>query len=92
MIKLQTIIDKNTKKSTIEYLQILIKDLWHLQHSLNIKLQTDDFLHNKLIIAYQEVEPYKYTYYKPTDTLASLINNLQSSIIIYKVLNLLSNI
>ena len=86
-IKLQTIIDKNPKKSTIECLQILIKDLQHLQHSLDIKLQTDNFLHNKLIIAYQEVEPCKYACYKPVDTLASLINNLRSSIIIYKVLN-----
>ena len=33
------------------------------------------------------MEPYKYAYYKSADTLASLINNLQSSIIIYKVLN-----
>jgi len=79
--------DKNTKKSTIECLQILIKDLRHLQHSLNIKLQTDNFLHNKLITACQEVEPCKYTYYKPADTLAGLINNLRSSIITYKVLN-----
>ena len=28
--KLWTIINKNTEKLTIEYLQILIKDLWHL--------------------------------------------------------------
>ena len=37
------------------------------------------------------MEPYKYAYYKPVDTLASLINNLRSSIITYKVLNLLSS-
>jgi hypothetical protein len=37
------------------------------------------------------MEPYKYAYYKPTDTLTSLINDLRSSIIIYKVLNLLDN-
>ena len=86
--KLRTVINKNTKKLTIEYLQILIKDLRHLQHSLNAKLQTDDFLHNKLITACQEVEPYKYACYKPTDTLAGLINNLRSFIITYKVLNL----
>ena len=29
-IKLQTVIDKNPEKSTIKYLQILIKDLRHL--------------------------------------------------------------
>ena len=33
------------------------------------------------------MEPYKYAYYKPADTIAGLINNLQSSIIIYKALN-----
>ena len=49
--KLRTVIDKNTEKSTIECLQILIKDLRHLQHGLDIKLRTDDFLHNKLITA-----------------------------------------
>ena len=37
------------------------------------------------------MEFYKYTYYKPTDTVASLINNLQSSITMYKALNPLSN-
>ena len=36
--KLQTVIDKNTKKLTIKCLQILIKDLRHLQYSLDIKL------------------------------------------------------
>ena len=85
--KLQTIIKKNPKKSTTECLQILIKDLQYLQHGLNAKLQTDDFLYNKLITAYQEVEPYKYTCYKPIDTLAGLINDLRSSIITYKILN-----
>ena len=38
-------------------------------------------------MAYQEVEPYKYTYYKPTNILAGLINDLRSFIITYKVLN-----
>ena len=33
------------------------------------------------------MEPYKYAYYKPVDTIASLINNLRSSIIIYEALN-----
>jgi hypothetical protein len=37
------------------------------------------------------MEPYKYACYKPTDTLAGLINDLQSSIITYEVLNPLDN-
>ena len=33
------------------------------------------------------MEPYKYTYYKPVDTVAGLINNLWSFIITYEALN-----
>ena len=33
------------------------------------------------------MEPYKYACYKPADTVASLINDLRSSIITYKALN-----
>jgi len=33
------------------------------------------------------MEPYKYAYYKPADTIASLINDLRSFITIYKALN-----
>jgi hypothetical protein len=54
-------------------------------------LKIDEFLYNKLIIACQELKPCKYAYYKLINTLASLINNLQSFITIYKALNLLSN-
>jgi hypothetical protein len=54
-------------------------------------LKIDKFLYNKLIIAYQELKPYKYAYYKPINTLVSFINDLQFFIIIYKALNPLSN-
>jgi len=33
------------------------------------------------------MEPYKYAYYKPADTVASLINDLRSSITTYEALN-----
>jgi hypothetical protein len=54
-------------------------------------LRIDKFLYNKLIIACQELEPYKYACYKPVNTLAGLINNLRSSIAIYEALNPLGN-
>ena len=91
MIKLRTVINKHIEKSTIECLQILIKDLRHLQHGLNIILRTNEFLYNKLIIAYQDLEPYKYACYRPADTLTSLINDLRSSIATYKASNPLGN-
>jgi len=37
------------------------------------------------------MKPYKYACYKPIDTIAGLINNLRSSIIMYKALNLLGS-
>jgi hypothetical protein len=37
------------------------------------------------------MEPYKYAYYKPADTVAGLINDLWSSIAIYEALNLLGS-
>ena len=86
-LKLRTVIDKNTEKSTIECLQILIKDLRHLQHGLDGALRTDEFLHNKLITACQELEPCKYACYKPANTLAGLINDLRSSISTYEASN-----
>src|SRR6266568_4920747 len=54
-ITLKSIIGKgkNAGKSTLDCLQLLIKDLRHLQHSLNPDLQINKFLHNKLINACQ---------------------------------------
>ena len=48
---LRSVIEKNTGKSTLDCLQLLIKDLRHLQHGLDLNLRTDEFLHNKLITA-----------------------------------------
>jgi hypothetical protein len=90
-IKLRTVIDKHIEKSTVECLQILIKDLRHLQHSLDITFKTDEFLRNKLITACQDLEPCKYACYRPADTLTSLINDLRSSIITYEASNPLGN-
>ena len=43
---------ENTGKSTLDCLQLLIKELRHLQHGLDLDLHIDKFLHNKLINAY----------------------------------------
>lgn len=52
---LKSVIGKNTRKLTLDCLQLLIKELRHLQHGLNPDLRTDKFLHNKLINACQEL-------------------------------------
>jgi hypothetical protein len=52
---LRSITDANTGKSSRDCLQLLIQELRHLQHGLDSNLQTDNFLHNKLILACQEL-------------------------------------
>jgi hypothetical protein len=81
---LQTVIDKNTGKSTHDCLQLLIKELRHLQHGLDYNLRTDNFLHSKLVTACQKLPSCQYACFKPSDSLAGLINDLQSSITTYE--------
>ncbi len=75
---------ENEKKSMNECLQLLIKKLRHLQHDLESILRIDDFIHNKLINACQEISACQYACFKFSDSLTELINDLKSSIIIYQ--------
>ena len=77
------IISKNQNKLINKCFQLLIKKLRHLQHNLNEKFQIDKFIHNKLIIACQDVSACQYACYKLSDDLTDLINDLQSFIIIF---------
>ena len=70
-----------------ECLQLLIKDLRHLQHGLDAELRTDKFIHNKLINACQDIPACQYACFKPADGLAGLINDLRSSIITFQKVN-----
>jgi hypothetical protein len=75
---------ENDGKPMDECLQLLIKELRHLQHGLGPALRTDDFIHNKLVNACQEVPACQYACFKPSETLAGLINDLKSSIATYQ--------
>lgn len=72
---------ENEGKSTEDCLQILIRELQHLQHGLNPELRSDPFIHNKLLDACREVKACQYACYKPAGDLAGLINDLRSSIV-----------
>jgi hypothetical protein len=74
----------NEDKSIEECLQLLIKQLRHLQHDLNSELRSEKFIHNKLINACQDVFVCQYACFKSSDFLIDLINHLRSSIIIYQ--------
>jgi hypothetical protein len=78
---------ENESKFTEECLQLLIKNLRHLQHGLNPKLRSEKFIHNKLINACQDVTACQYACFKLSDSLADLINDLRSSIVIYQKAN-----
>jgi hypothetical protein len=74
---------ENEDKSVEECLQLLIKQLRHLQHDLNSELRSEKFIHNKLINACQDVFVCQYVCFKFSDSLIDLINDLKSSIITY---------
>jgi hypothetical protein len=86
-LKLKSIMTSNEDKSVEECVQLLIKQLRHLQHDLNSKLRSEKFIHNKLINACQDVFVCQYVCFKPRDSLIDLINDLRSSIIIYQKTN-----
>jgi hypothetical protein len=67
-----------------ECLQLLIQNLRHLQHGLDSALRTEQFILNKLITACQDVPACQYACFRPSDTLAGLINDLRSSIVTYQ--------
>ncbi len=75
---------ENEEKSMNECLQLLIKELRHLQHDLESILRIDDFIHNKLVNACQKISACRYTCFKSSETLTESINDLKSSIIIYQ--------
>ena len=52
---LPTIIQENARKSIKKYLQLFISKLYNLKHGLSPSLQNLDFLHNKVVMAYQGV-------------------------------------
>ena len=74
---------ENEGKSMEECLHLLIKDFRHLQHGLDSEFCSDNFIHNKLITACQEIPACQYACFKPSNTLAGLINDLQLSIVIF---------
>jgi uncharacterized UPF0160 family protein len=84
---LKSMMTSNEDKSIEECLQLLIKNLRHLQHDLNSKLRSEKFIHNKLINACQNVIACSYACFKFSDSLVDLINDLRSSIVIYQKAN-----
>jgi hypothetical protein len=74
----------NENKSMNECLQLLIKELRHLQHDLESALRIDEFIHNKLVNACQKIFACQCACFKFSDTLTELINDLKSSIATYQ--------
>jgi hypothetical protein len=77
---LRSMMTSNKDKSIEECLQLLIKQLRHLQHDLSSKLRSEKFIDNKLINACQNVFACQYVCFKLSDSLIDLINDLRSSI------------
>ena len=83
-LTLRSIVNQNENKSLNKYFETLIIELRNLQHGLNLSLQTDAFIHNKLITACQKINACRFACYSLVDTVSDLINDLRSSITIFK--------
>ena len=57
-----------------------------IQYNFLLAYYNNKILYNKLINIYQNNKAYKFTYYKTSNILSTIINDLQASIIIYKYL------
>jgi hypothetical protein len=86
-ITLKTVMMKSEGKPIEDCLQLLLNDLRHLQHGLDANLRNDDFLHNKLIVACQDVAACQAACSNPPATLTGLMNSLRSSIVTYEKIN-----
>jgi Reverse transcriptase (RNA-dependent DNA polymerase) len=84
---LKEVMRTNKGKSTIDSLQVLIKELRHMQHGLDIELRGDKFFHNKLITACQNVPACQIACSNPPDTIAELINKLHSAITTWEAIH-----
>ena len=75
---------ENDGKSMIDYLNILINELRHLQHGLSSELQNELFMQNHFIIVCENVVACRLACYKHSPTLVDQIANLHISIISYE--------
>lgn len=78
---------ENEGKSMEDCLQLLIKELRHLQHSLDFEYRTEKAIRDKLISACQETTACQYACYRPSESFAGLINDLRSSIVTHNKAN-----
>jgi intracellular septation protein A len=88
---LPSIILKNPKKSVLESLQILVTKLCNLKGSFTLRLQSDKFLYNKILIACYSVLACAIALVRLLLDISNLINKLNFAIIIYKAEYLLEN-
>lgn len=84
---LKSIINVNPGLPTQQYLKLFVKELRHLQHGLTPDLRNNSFLHNKLVSGCKMVPACQFACFKPSESLAGFINDLQSSIATYEELN-----
>ena len=74
---------KTKKKPLNDCFQLFIQNLKHLQHELAMNFQNDDFFHNKFITACRDVLVFRFAYYKLSNIVAELINDIWSLILTF---------
>ena len=83
---LQQTILENPNKSTAECFDILVNDLQEIFHSLMPKLQNDEFMLNKLVLACRPIPACQAVSVKPPNDPITFVNDMKSSILTYESL------
>ena len=81
---LSTVINKHPEKTTTECFEIMLDKLQNLYHGLEPDLQTERFMHNKLVTACQSVPDCQIACATPAPTLTALISTLKTAILAYE--------
>ena len=84
---LSTVKAKNPDKSTSDCFTIMVDKLQNLYYGLGPALQTEEFMHDKLITACQGVKDCQIACAAPPPTLSALISSLKTSILAYENAN-----
>ena len=83
-ITLQGFINENPEKSVGQCFQLLIDKLCKQQKAIDIELRTPRILTNKVVTACQGVPACRIAISNPSENLATLINQIQSSIVVWE--------
>lgn len=79
-ITLASIMEKSVSKKLTDCLKLLVRRLQNIQAGLKNEYKNEAILQNKLLKTVKDIDACKLAYFKSTDSLSSIISDLQPSL------------